>query len=292
MGAVGYVSDYVASELPTFFEKKDARILFAGDMMFDRTIRIKAEEKSYMYLFSCLQEYMSSFDMVTANLEGAITPYDSLSVGTIPGQPNNTAFTFSPIVADTLYKNNVRMVNLGNNHSWDFGREGAGTTMTYLRDAGVNFFGSPQGSIVATTTINGLRFAFVNFNQFLGMGDESVAVDAIVKVRPLVDYVFVYTHWGDEYAPATEGQKALAREFIDAGADLVIGSHPHVIQEHAMYKGKHIFYSLGNFIFDQYFNDEVKKGGGVEVVVSKQGIEVRDVTFDLLRDGRTCLSQP
>ena len=280
------VSDIFHSILP---EARTARILFAGDMMFDRTIRAKAEEHSYDYLFSCISDYVSSFDTVVANLEGPITDYDSESRGTRPGEAGNTTFTFSPIVADTLFKNNIRMVNAGNNHSVDFGRLGATSTRMYLLKAGVNHFGSPGGSIVATTTIQGFRVAFVNFNQFLGLNDPSKTVRAIVSVRPSTDFIFVYTHWGDEYAPATEYEQTLSRDFIDAGADMVIGSHPHVIQEHVMYKGKHIFYSLGNFIFDQYFSEEVKTGAAVEVSLSKDGIEVKERRFELMRDGRTCL---
>jgi poly-gamma-glutamate capsule biosynthesis protein CapA/YwtB (metallophosphatase superfamily) len=274
---------------PLSLDKKEAHILFVGDMMFDRTIRAKAVERGYDYLFSCLGGYTKTFDTVVANLEGSITEYESLSLTTKPGDLNNTSFTFDPPVASLLFKNNIRMVNAGNNHSLDFGREGAASTRLFLDRAGVAYFGSPHSNLAASTTVNGLRISFVNFNQFLGLSNPQKTIEAIVEARKNSDTVFVYTHWGDEYVSANDYQKTLAHQFIDAGADMVIGSHPHVIQEKELYKGKYIFYSLGNFIFDQYWEDSVKKGGGVEVFITPRGIEVKEKSFELKRDGTTCL---
>ncbi len=285
-----------------FRDSRSARLLFAGDMMFDRTIRSKVEaaagiagssaskDKGYDLPFSCMADYMKSFDTVVANLEGPITEYLSTSAGTLPGQPGNTSFTFAPDVARALYDNNVRVANLGNNHSSDKGRAGANSTQAYLFKAGVAHFGSPTGNNATTTTIGGYQVAFINFNQFLGLDDPEVTVSAIQNLRADADFIFVYTHWGEEYVPANDYQKDLARRFIDAGADMVIGSHPHVIQESEMYKGKYIFYSLGNFIFDQYWDETVRKGMGIEVSLSPDGISVKEQLFESMRDGRTCLS--
>ncbi|MEN9621922.1 MAG: hypothetical protein RLZZ67_356 [Candidatus Parcubacteria bacterium] len=270
-------------------DTKEARLLFVGDMMFDRTIRAKAQVHGYDYLFSCIKGYTKAFDVVVANLEGAITEHESLSLTTKPGEANNTSFTFDPQVAAVLFDNNIRIVNAGNNHSLDFGREGAESTRHFLDKAGVKYFGSPFSSLIASTTINGLRISFINFNQFLGLSSPQKTIDAIVNARKDSDAVFVYTHWGDEYVVANEYQKNLAYRFIDAGADMVVGSHPHVIQESEIYKGKYIFYSLGNFIFDQYWEDSVKTGSGVEVFVSPKGIKVQQKNFDIKRDGTTCL---
>lgn len=265
--------------------------MFAGDMMFDRTIRSKAEEKGYDFIFSCIHDYLLGFDSVIANLEGPITDSPSQSAGTQPGQMNNTTFTFSPLVANALFNHRIRTVNLGNNHSLDFGSAGAQSTREYLSGAGIDFFGSPHASSSVRLSVRGLKIAFVNFNQFLGFNNPQQTVKDIISLRDSSDYVFVYTHWGEEYVAANEYQKELAYMFIDAGADMVIGSHPHVIQEHEVYKGKHIYYSLGNFMFDQYFSDEVKRGGGVEVLLSTEGITVHETDFELMRDGRTCLGK-
>ena len=78
--------------------------------------------------------------------------------------------------------------------------------------------------------------------------------------------MIVFLHWGEEYQLiSSSSQRKLAHSLIDAGADLIIGSHPHVVQEIEKYKGKLIFYSLGNFIFDQYFSRETQKGLAVSL---------------------------
>lgn len=268
----------------------DAKILFVGDMMFDRTIRNIGNEKGYEHIFSCLNTYLNDFDIVFGNLEGPITEYPSRSANTVPGEPGNTSFTFDPIVADLLARHNIRFVSLGNNHISDFGKEGRESTKTHLSNENISYVGVPGETQFVVTNIDGVCVGFVAFNQFLGEGDEYKTVQAIREASTESDYVIVYTHWGEEYVEATEYMKYLARTFVDAGADMVIGSHPHVIQESELYKGKYIYYSLGNFIFDQYWMDEVKTGLGVEVTIGVD-IEVKEVLFDIGRDGRTCLKE-
>jgi poly-gamma-glutamate synthesis protein (capsule biosynthesis protein) len=142
---------------------------------------------------------------------------------------------------------------------------------------------------MATTSVNGLILGLVNFNQFIGENYPQKTIEAIWQAKKDSSFVVVYAHWGDEYSPITEYQKSLAHSFIDAGADLIVGSHPHIIQETENYMGKNIYYSLGNFIFDQYFSDEVKTGGGVELVFDGSEFFDKKVLFDLRRDGTVCL---
>ena len=100
----------------------------------------------------------------------------------------------------------------------------------------------------------------------------------------------VFSHWGVEYSPAsTDSMKSLAHQFIDAGADLVVGSHPHVIEPMEIYNGKRIYYSLGNFIFDQYFNEDVRNGLGVTVRINKETkqMDFSDEYFYLDDNGQT-----
>lgn len=265
------------------------KLLFVGDMMFDRTIRNIAEEKGYNYIFSCIGDYLKSFDLVIGNLEGPITNFVSISRNTKPGEVGNTAFTFDTNITEVLASNNIKMVNLGNNHILDQRIFGMDNTIKELEKVGIVYFGAPGGPIIGTTKLRGYKLAVVNFNQFLGEINPEKTIEAIWQAKRDADLVAVYSHWGDEYLPAREYEKALAHSFIDAGADLIIGSHPHIIQEYEMYKGKNIHYSLGNFIFDQYFTDEVKTGGGVEVIFDGQTLSDKEVRFDIRRDGTTCL---
>jgi poly-gamma-glutamate capsule biosynthesis protein CapA/YwtB (metallophosphatase superfamily) len=269
----------------------EAKILFLGDMMFDRTMRKVAEAKGYDYLLSCVKDYLSGFDLVIGNLEGPITLSTSTSLGTKPGEPGNTSFTFSPEAALALFRSNIRAVSLGNNHMLDKGREGAESTRAFLDLAGVSHFGSPEGNLSLSREVGGVEIALVSFNQFLGQGDPEKTVSEIWKLRRDADFVFVFAHWGNEYEPATDYQKALAHRFIDAGADMVVGAHPHVVQETESYGGKSIYYSLGNFIFDQYWNEKVRRGGGVNAFLSKDGVFSSLERFESSRDGKICLAK-
>jgi poly-gamma-glutamate capsule biosynthesis protein CapA/YwtB (metallophosphatase superfamily) len=139
--------------------------------------------------------------------------------------------------------------------------------------------------------------AFIGYNQFQsfvdGAWEASTTTEASVRAAREQGYFpIVFAHWGEEYVPAGERQKRLARAWIDAGAEMVIGAHPHVVQEHEEYAGKHIYYSLGNFIFDQYWEDAVRNGLLVEVRIGKNGVEeVREIQTRLERDRRTCIVQ-
>ncbi|MCE9541589.1 CapA family protein [Candidatus Kaiserbacteria bacterium] len=266
-----------------------ARIVFGGDMLFDRTIRVAADAKGGDFIFSCIEPLFTDADLVVANLEGPITANPSVSVDSHVADGNNYTFTFPVSTAKLLYAHNVRVVNIGNNHISNFLAEGVRSTMQYLDDAGVQYFGDPFAQKTATTSINGVRLAFVNFNQFERASTEEITVGQIHEARANGFLPVVYTHWGEEYVPATDYEKTLAHEFINAGAEMVVGSHPHVIQEHEIYAGKHIYYSLGNLFFDQYWNADVRTGLLLDVTFTKNGVRgVEERRVELERDRRTC----
>lgn len=272
--------------------ERPVRILFVGDMMFDRTIRTIAEAKGYEYPLSCVADYIDGFDVAVGNLEGPITPYPSTSRGTVPGDSNNMRFTFDSEVARALADAGFTAVSLGNNHIFDFGREGSASTVSALEAAGVVSFGVPGGNQVATTSVAGRKLAFIAFNEFLGEANPERVITDIWKADKEADFVAVYAHWGTEYAQENGYQRALAHRFIDAGADMVIGAHPHVIQGHEEYQGKHIYYSLGNFVFDQYWMEQVRTGLGVEVTLDKDAIQVAERRFAIDRTGTVCVIEP
>lgn len=267
-----------------------AEILFGGDMMFDRTVRQVMEREGEDFIFSCIAETLRGADLVIANLEGPITKHPSMSLGSVIGSPENFTFTFPPETGALLSRHNIRMVNLGNNHIRNFGEEGVRSTMAHLADAGVGFFGSPLQSGVTRSTIQGIPFEFISYNEFGGDGAE-IVLHQIAFARKERFLPIVYTHWGDEYATSSAPrQRSYAHSFIDAGAEIVIGSHPHVVQEHEIYRGKHIFYSLGNFVFDQYWNKAVRSGLLLRITFKKNGVSaVEELPISLGRDRRTCL---
>jgi poly-gamma-glutamate synthesis protein (capsule biosynthesis protein) len=100
----------------------------------------------------------------------------------------------------------------------------------------------------------------------------------------------VYAHWGEEYETiANQGMRDTAELFIENGADLILGSHPHVVQNIDEYKGIKIYYSLGNFVMDQYFDEDVRKGLLVIADISMNGVDIETKYIYLNADGRTTL---
>jgi len=297
--------------------KDYAKLLFVGDLFFDRGIRYYAQRPkngspgSNEFIFEKISPLLLSDDLVIANLEGPITNYKSVSIGTGVGNPNNFVFTFDPSLAKTLFEENIRMVDLGNNHILNFGHEGLSQTKKYLDQAKVDYFGVPDGARSAIEDVNGLKIAFVSYNEFYGKQEleKKASIDEIKKIKLESDVVVVFCHWGVEYAKnPTEPQKELAHQFIDSGADLVVGSHSHVIGLTEEYpdcqkaiedprqldcrdSGKRIYYSLGNFVFDQYGFKNCQDGLGVEVKIDKATKEFsfKEVNFYMQPGGQTIL---
>ena len=123
----------------------EVRVLFVGDMLFDRQIRLAAEQKGDDHIFSCIEGLFKRVDLAIGNLEGPITTRSSRSAGSVVGSPDNVVFTFPTTTATLLKSNNFAAVNLGNNHIGNMGREGIASTRKYLEDAGVGYFGGLTG---------------------------------------------------------------------------------------------------------------------------------------------------
>lgn len=272
--------------------KKEAQILFVGDMFFDRQIRKVISNKGGDYIFDCLDNYLKEFDLVVGNLEGPITDNPSVSLGSEIGSPQNFVFTFPPLTAKLLHKNNVKVVSLSNNHIGNFGGEGIAATHKYLDQAGVKYFGGILGNEpILRKTVSAINFSFVSYNQFGGKNSEQVAQDIKsekTNQRKENRKVIVFAHWGEEYTAPTEHMKQTAKLFADSGADLIIGAHPHVIQESEKIGDTLVYYSLGNFIFDQYWNKEVSTGLGVVATFSKNNLSISEQKFEIERTGQTC----
>lgn len=276
-------------------EKNYVQLLFVGDLMFDRGIRYYAEKNGGNdFIFEKISQTLLENDIVVANLEGPITNNKSVSSGTMPGSTENYFFTFSPSLPMPLFKNNIRIVNLGNNHILNFGYDGLYATEKYLDNYKIGYFGSPNGPKSVSTEIGGVKITFVGYNEFSTIQEveEQSTIEEIGKAKKYSDIIVIFSHWGVEYSKLpTKNQERLARKFIDNGADLVIGSHSHVMGAVEEYKNKKIYYSLGNFIFDQYFDEDVRNGLGVVVKIDKQtkDLSFSEKHFYLENNGQTVL---
>jgi AmmeMemoRadiSam system protein B len=294
-----YVSAYFLHDKEN---SKKLSLLFGGDLMFDRNIRKNAQQNGYDFLLQNLTSTFEQFDEVVANLEGPVTENSSKSLGSQTGSSANFTFTFDSKITDTLKKNNFKVLNLGNNHILNFGKDGFNQTVDNLEKAGLKYFGdagdaSDQRSGYSrfyVQEIKGLKIGFVNYNQFVVDGLPHALVD-LKAARKQADIVIVFPHWGLEYqTTANNVIQQQAHLFIDNGADIVIGSHPHVTQQNEVYKGKTIYYSLGNFVFDQYFQPETQHGlmVGIEIDTNTKEPVFTEIPIELKRNGQTVLSPP
>ncbi|MFA6383100.1 MAG: CapA family protein [Parcubacteria group bacterium] len=268
------------------------KILFLGDLMFDRWIRQVGEKKGDNFVFDKIKNLLQGEDLVVGNLEGPITDKASVSVASVFGSKENYIFTFPPQTAVDLFQENIKLVNIGNNHILNQGQVGLASTEDFLKNAGVNFFGDPQDQKyrLKIYDLNGLKIGLVNYNQFMKNAEQQTLEDIKNAKTQGADVVILYAHWGTEFVSEPEQKiKNLAHGFVDAGADLIIGSHPHVVQTKEVYRGKAIYYSLGNFIFDQYFQSETQKGMGVEAIFdpATKKIDFKEYHFSLLKNGQT-----
>ncbi|MDZ4225874.1 MAG: CapA family protein, partial [Patescibacteria group bacterium] len=171
-------------------------------------------------------------------------------------------FTFPPEWAGILHEAGFDAVSLANNHALDFGEFGLEDTEHYLSEAGIAFFGSPYNEthLAIETIFRDRTLCFVGYHELFAR-DPNPVIEKIKEIEPKCDYTTLFAHWGVEYEyEPSASQRELAHLFVDAGADLVIGAHPHVVQPLEIYNNVAIFYSLGNFIFDQGWRSEVKRG--------------------------------
>ncbi|HTX86565.1 MAG TPA: AmmeMemoRadiSam system protein B [Candidatus Nanoarchaeia archaeon] len=244
------------------------KLLFFGDIMLDRHVgeKIKASGTLDWILDGLNNDgIFQGNDIVSANLEGAVTDN-----GTRLPPELSIDFAFTPKVVGQLAKYDFNYFNIANNHLADQGENGIIETEKNLTALGFNFAGCRDRAVGDCTAkvvgANGHRIGFTGASMVYGTLDENLLIDKVKELASSTDLVVAQMHWGTEYKhTANQNQIELAHKLIDAGADIVIGSHPHVVQSIEIYKNKPIFYSLGNFIFDQYFSTDTQEELGAKI---------------------------
>ena len=286
-----FVSDVFAPEIDVSKDSAEiTTVTFVGDMMFDRYIRERAQIRGYDSIFTEVFPLFSKSDVLVGNLEGPITTFAPVS-NWRDGGPDHYRFTFATTVAETIAQVGFDAVFLGNNHILNFGEEGVSQTKTWLSQHNLGYFGAPDEVYVpwayASSSPKVVLYAFDTWYS-----RDVARVTERIRGEPEDVFVVVYAHWGNEYeVTPTSGQRQLAHQFIDAGADFVVGSHPHVIQTKEKFQEKWIYYSLGNFVFDQYFNPKVQCGLVVNVTIQRDlTYSVEEKFVELARDGTTKMS--
>ena len=206
-----------------------------------------ADENGLDYFLANVRDIFSADDFTIVNLEGPLTDAAKRASKTYVMRGDAE-------YAKILSGASVEITNLANNHTRDFGDEGYADTLAALETAGVAASGN---EILYIAEKEGYRIGFVGFERWNHSADD--AINGVKTAKAQCDIVIASMHWGQEYHYEPESaQKKLGRALIDAGADLVIGHHPHVIQGVEQYQGKYIIYSLGNFCFGGNTNPDDK----------------------------------
>jgi len=258
-------SEYIRS-LPT----NSVNIVAVGDIMLGGTAQEVLQKQDYNYPFKNMTPLLSHADIVIGNLEGPLTSICNSSMNL------DKKYVFrSPAekVAPALSKAGFNMLNLANNHILDYGVEGMNDTIDALKShnirsvgAGRNISEARDGTIMTTSRgkLGFLSYSLTFPESFwatadkpgTAFGHQQQIVEDIKRLNQSADSVIVSFHWGREKTTELRPyQPKLARAAIDAGAALVLGHHPHVLQAIEQYNGGLIIYSLGNFVFGSYSKD-------------------------------------
>ncbi len=231
-----------------------------GDVMLGRGVHPTPETFAY------LKPFLISADLALANLESPLTnsPIQTESPYALCAPPQKVEY---------LVDAGLDLLALSNNHSLDCGKKGLTETQSTLTDAGLGFIG--PGAEPVYGSISGIQLAFLAFDatkQF----DIETAVQAVRLAREADAIVVVSIHWGAEYqAGASTGQKQIAEQLADAGAALIWGHHPHVLQPAEWIRNGRalVLYSLGNALFDQYGLDNTRRSALVLVTFDSYGAQ-------------------
>ncbi len=263
-------------------------LIAVGDISFSRSVErvIKSQNNNYDYPFLKVADFLKTGDIVFGNLETPITPGREIQSGEM-------LFRSNPQVAEALKKAGFTIVSLANNHTPNFGEKGLLDTFNYLENASIKYVGAGRNEEEAYRPvflkIKGLNFAFLAYNDTDVVpsfyeaeknhpGTAFMRLEKMTQVvkeaKTKADFVIVSIHSGNEYVnQPNNSQISFAHAAVDSGADLVIGHHPHVVQKMEQYQGKYIFYSLGNFVFDQMWSRPTRQGLMVKLDFSRQKLE-------------------
>ncbi len=279
-------------------EEPKAVLVAVGDIMLSRMVarRIK-ENQDQKYPFLEVSDLIGQADIAFGNLECPITPGRNINLFEM-------VFRADPESVNGLKYAGFDILSLANNHIFNFGQEGLTDTFSYLEKANIDYIGAGKNKQEAHNfkmlEVNGIKFAFLAyadsiFSYTFSQTEESqpsIALMDVVQMKKDIfsiknqaDFIIVSMHSGIEYVSQPNAKQIeFAHAAVDTGADLVIGHHPHVVQKMEQYKGGYIFYSLGNFIFDQMWSRETRESVIAKIVFGENNIQEIDFIPILIED--------
>lgn len=284
-----YDEKNIPKPIPAKENPEYVTLTFAGDIMLDRGVRNSVNKHfngDYSQLFNNL-DILKQSDITFVNLEGPVSDKGK-------DRHNKYSFRMSPEVLPAIYNAGIDIVSIANNHIGDWGVEAFKDTVRRLKENNILFTGGNLNDDEAfkPTVIekNGIKIGYLALSDvgpnWMGIGKDNGGIllannenfDEIISTASKeVDVLIVSFHFGEEYKLVHNSrQEYLAHKAIDDGAKIIIGSHPHVIEDTEEYHGGYIAYSLGNLIFDQYFSKNTMQGMILEITYNKNGtISVR-----------------
>jgi poly-gamma-glutamate capsule biosynthesis protein CapA/YwtB (metallophosphatase superfamily) len=284
------------TERPIHSPQPSLTLLGVGDVMVGRAVGETALGHTPDYPFEKVSGASQGADLVFGNLECAVTARD-FAVSKLYRLKAN------PSVVPALSAAGFDVLSLANNHTMDCGKLGLMETISSLHGAGILTVGAGEDAVEARkpaiAEVRGLKVAFLAFTDvpdgsgsYIARGDSAAIVEAVALEKKQTDLVVISFHWGEEYATAPlDYQRALAHAVVDAGACLVIGHHPHVIEGVERYKRGLIAYSLGNFVFDQH-EERGKRGLALACEISVLGVGKAALAPIVIRENQTRPPEP
>jgi poly-gamma-glutamate synthesis protein (capsule biosynthesis protein) len=266
-------------------ENNEIKMIAVGDIMLSRAVEQKMiEYNDYKYPFLETAEITNKMDIVFGNLEATIIEGRVIKSGEM-------IFRADPKSIIGLKLAGFNILNLANNHIMNFGKSGLESTIRNLDENNILHIGAGIGeekiykSVIRD--VKGIKFAFLGFTynsdqrkssggEVYGVADMEIEKmkESVEKAKSENDIVIVSMHAGTEYKISSSYfQENFARNAIDAGADLIIGHHPHVVQNVEKYKEGYILYSLGNFVFDQMWSNETRLGAIAEIIFKDKKVD-------------------
>lgn len=237
---------------------KPSQVLFVGDVLLSRNVEHLMTVNGSYYPYNGLNfDSFAHNPFVVGNFEAAIPSKH------MPTKPFNLSFSVDEKFLPSAAEAGFTHFSLANNHANDFGVKDYANTLSVLSKDFIAS-GKPDDFSEKSVTLlktSGHVLAIINLHATTKNPTDKNISSVMKYANERSDMQILYVHWGIEYdGTSSKPQQSLARKFIERGADLVIGHHPHVVQEVGLVDNVPVFYSLGNYIFDQYFSDEVMEG--------------------------------
>jgi gamma-polyglutamate biosynthesis protein CapA len=265
------VVDDLATTARVAEKEPPERLLFLGDVMLGRHVEVLAKRHGISYLTAAMVPITASNITIVANFESAMaTPHK-------PTESGEMRFSTDRSLLPVLRELGVTHASLANNHALDYSVSGYENTKAELSALGIVPFGHPtvlSSSSISYQVVAGTKVAVIGIHTLFVEPSTSALTTVVKEASANSDLQIAYVHWGNEYELVhSSSQKAVAQVLVDAGIDVIIGHHPHVTQDIGLIEGIPVFYSLGNFIFDQYFSKDVKEGYSVQLEVTSDALQ-------------------